>query len=51
MLIKNTRRYGLVTTAVLNTNISLIKETDYGARISQIEKKTLDHNHGKYITT
>ena len=42
---------GLVTTTVFNTKIGLIKKTDYDAKISEIEKKTLDHNHDKYITS
>ena len=42
---------GLVATTVFNTKIGLIKKTDYDAKISEIEKKTLDHNHDKYITS
>ena len=30
---------------------SLVKKTDYNAKISEIEKKVTDHNHDKYITT
>ena len=30
---------------------SLVKKTDYNAKISDIEKKITDHNHDKYITT
>ena len=30
---------------------SLVKETDYNAKINEIEKKVTDHNHDKYITT
>ena len=43
---------GLVTTTVLNTKISgLVKKlVVYDAKISEIEKKILDHNHDKYIT-
>ena len=29
----------------------MVKKTDYNTKISEIEKKTTDHNHGKYITT
>ena len=29
----------------------MVKNTDYNTKISEIEKKTTDHNHGKYITT
>ena len=29
----------------------LIKKTDYDTKISEIEKKITDHDHGKYITT
>ena len=29
----------------------LVKETDYDRKIGEIEKKILDHNHDKYITT
>ena len=30
---------------------SLVKKTDHNTKISDIEKKIIDHNHGKYITT
>ena len=30
---------------------SLVKKTDYNIKISEIENKVNDHNHGKYITT
>ena len=30
---------------------SLVKKTDYDTKISELEKKLTDHNHGKYITT
>ena len=30
---------------------SLVKETDYNTKISDIEKKITDHDHDKYITT
>ena len=30
---------------------SLVKNTDYYTKISDIEKKITDHNHDKYITT
>ena len=30
---------------------NLVKETDYDRKIGEIEKKILDHNHDKYITT
>ena len=30
---------------------SLVKKTDYNAKISEMEKKITDHNHDKYITT
>ena len=29
----------------------MVKKTDYNTKISDIEKKITDHNHGKYITT
>ena len=29
----------------------LVKKTDYNRKISDIEKKIIDHNHDKYITT
>ena len=29
----------------------LVKKTDYNTKINEIEKKTIDHNHDKYITT
>ena len=29
----------------------MVKKTDYNTRINEIEKKTTDHNHDKYITT
>ena len=31
--------------------IGLVKTADNGTKISEIEKKTPDHNHDKYITT
>ena len=30
---------------------SLVKKTNYNTKITEIEKKLTDHNHGKYITT
>ena len=30
---------------------SLVKKTDYNRKITEIEKKLTDHNHGKYIAT
>ena len=30
---------------------SLVKKTDYNKKISELEKKLTDHDHGKYITT
>ena len=30
---------------------SLVKKTDYATKISELEKKLIDHNYGKYITT
>ena len=30
---------------------SLVKETSYDTKITEIEKKLTDHNHDKYITT
>ena len=30
---------------------SLVKKTDYNTKISDIEKKIIDHNHDKYITS
>ena len=41
-------------TAVENEKPSvsnLVKKTDYNTKISEIEKKTTDHDHDKYITT
>ena len=36
----------------MNTIISsLVRKTDYDAKISKIEKKKLKHKHGKYSTT
>ena len=28
----------------------VLKKADYGAKISKIEKKVTNHDHGKYIT-
>ena len=49
---------GLATNSALNAvknkipNISsLVKKTDYNTKISDIEKKIIDHIDGKYITT
>ena len=48
----------LAKTAALTTienkipNVSnLVKKTDYNTKINEIEKKTTDHDHGKYITS
>ena len=30
---------------------NLVKKTDYNTMITEIEKKLIDHNHDKYITT
>ena len=30
---------------------SLVKKTNYDAKISELEKKLTDHNHSKYINT
>ena len=30
---------------------SLVKETNYVQKISELEKNLTDHNHDKYITT
>ena len=37
-------------TAIPNIS-SLVKKTDYNTKITQIEKKLIEHNHDKYITT
>ena len=49
---------GLATNSALNTvenkipnAISLVKRTDYNAKVNEIEKKVADHNHDKYVTT
>ena len=42
------------TTAVENkipSIISLVKKIDYSTKTTEIEKKLIDHNHDKYITT
>ena len=42
------------TTAVKNkipSIISLVKKIDYNTKTTEIEKKLIDHNHDKYITT
>ena len=40
---------------VNNINITdtrgLVKKTDYNTKINEIEKKSTDHDHDKYITT
>ena len=30
---------------------NLVKKTDYGTKISELEKKLTDHDHDKYIAT
>ena len=30
---------------------SFVKKTNYGTKLSELEKKLTDHNHNKYITT
>ena len=49
---------GLATNSALNTvenkipnAISLVKRTNYNAKVNEIEKKVTDHNHDKYVTT
>ena len=49
---------GWATNSALNTvedkipnAISLVKRTDYNAKVNEIEKKVTDHNHDKYVTT
>ena len=49
---------GLATNSALNAVenkipdvSSLVKKSDYDAKISEIENKVNDHNHDKYITT
>ena len=49
---------GLATTSALTAVenkipdiCSLVKKTDFNAKISEMEKKVTDHNHDKYITT
>ena len=49
---------GLATTSALTTvankipDVSgLVRKTDYNTKSSEIEKKVVDHNHDKYITT
>ena len=43
---------GLATNSALTAvENSLVKKTNYNTKISEIEKKTTDHNHDKYITT
>ena len=43
---------GLATTSALTAvENDLVKKTGYNTKISDIEKKTTDHNHDKYITT
>ena len=38
--------------AIQTTDTSdLVKKTDYYTKINETEKKVLDHNHDKYITT
>ena len=39
-----------VENKILNVSI-LVKKTDYNTKISDIENKTNDHDHNKYITT
>ena len=29
----------------------MVKKTDYDTKVSEIENKTTDHNHNRYITT
>ena len=42
----------MVTNTALDTKISgLFKKTGYDAKVSETEKKMLDHNHDKYIAT
>ena len=40
-----------VENKILSVSSSVKKNTDYDTRISEIEKKLTDHNHGKYIAT
>ena len=40
----------LKTVQTIDTS-NLLKRADYNKKNSEIDKKVLDHNHGKYITT
>ena len=43
----------LASTAALTTvenNDNLVEQTDYDTKINEIEKKTINHDHDKYIT-
>ena len=52
------RAFGLATTTTLTavenkipSGSNLVKRTDYNTKINEIEKKIIDHDHDKYITT
>ena len=42
--------FQLLTNYSLNVS-DLVKKTDYGTRVNEIEMKITDHSHDKYITT
>ena len=41
----------LVENKILNVSNLVKKTTDYDTKISEIEKRVVDHNHDKYLTT
>ena len=53
-VVENTLNNELVKKAMLFRLLILViqlKKADYNRKIAKIEKKILDHNHGKYVTT
>ena len=45
-------KYLILPTQLQIPNLSnLVKKTDYDTNVNEIEKKIIDHNRGKYITT
>ena len=51
--LKETLNHGLILKKIRGVIkfSNLVKKADYNKKVSEIEKKTTDHDHDKYITT
>ena len=48
---KQKAKYLVLVVQLINLRLSQKKKKDYNAKINEIGKKVIDHNHDKYITT